>query len=155
MIRLYYDITGPIFGTIGLLIIAFLVFAVFAGIAQAELSVPDVGSLVNQAAGRLADVDSSTGHAEEKHGVNLSTQVRNCIDGGKHVQTWRSSSNDRRWIEVCRLGNGWDWWGLRVSDNDPDKGFVEVTIFDIEGEIQQVEEYLIRNEYYDVTPVLR
>ena len=141
---------GPMWTILLVATIAILGIAVLG--AASEVA-PAIENLVVNANGRLTDVDTSTSHAEKKHGVELTNNIRHCIDNGGYIQTWQL---DKRFIEVCVLNdeNGDpndEHFGLRVCRDDPKCGFVEITAFDKTGMINNVEQYLENHGYVDVT----
>lgn len=136
-----------------LIVVGFVLLAAISGLVGAVGEAVD--GMVMEVRGRLYDVDTSKSHAAEKHGEELTSTIRNCIENGGYIQTWRKAD---RYIEVCMLPIpekpekfDEEHFGLRVCTDDPDCGFVELTCFDLDCNLPGVEDYLMRSGYSDIT----
>lgn len=151
-----YAVVGVVILVIAYIVLLPFMAAIGPLVEQFVDSLQDLVSLAN-GKGRLADVDTSKSHGDDKHGEALAAEVRHCIDNGGFIQTWYNPQT-KHYVEVCMMldpsGEGFDdeHFGLRPCIDDPECGFTELTTFDMEGTANDVEWYLGGQGYMDITP---
>jgi hypothetical protein len=98
--------------------------------------------LALQAAPGLVGVGVQYSHGVEKHGSDT-LRTRKCLND-KGSQLTMLHPKTGRFAEVCELELG--IFGVRISE-EIDGLFEELTAFSEEGELWDIEEYLIRRGY--------
>jgi len=98
----------------------------------------------------IADVGTSLSHAVEKHGAEVVSAVRNCLDGGgSQLTMWNPITN--RFGEICEFEPG--RFGFRIIETIKGE-FEEVTIFDDLYEHIGQAEYYMNGQGYTVLDFL-
>jgi hypothetical protein len=142
---------------IGILVIIVIFAALMIGLGNSEAALRELDRMlpdgkiqtesgiwqVQKNSNGLKDVQTDISHAEERHGVEIATRTRKCLDE-KGADLVMTNSKTNRWAEICEVEPG--RFGVRIAEQI-EGTFQEITIFEFKGNLWDCEYYLGGQQY--------